>query len=97
MAEEIAKQIESGSNAIVDVMIESNFRSGRQYLKRSYNPIYGQSITDACLSIEETLPIFHKLDEAVTRGRFGRKKSCSVALADAILFSSHVDEAGRNE
>jgi 3-deoxy-7-phosphoheptulonate synthase len=69
-----AKQIESGSNAIVDVMIESNLRSGRQDLKRSYKPIYRQSITDACLSIEETLSVFHKLDEAVTRGRFGRKK-----------------------
>jgi 3-deoxy-7-phosphoheptulonate synthase len=74
VAEEIAQQIESGSKAIVGVMIESNLLGGRQDLKRGRKRRYGQSITDACLSFDDTVPVLERLAQGVARGRFGRKR-----------------------
>jgi len=51
----ILKQIRDGNKSIVGLMIESNLKSGNQdYLKKSDDLEYGVSITDACLSFEET-------------------------------------------
>ena len=51
----IAEQIRGGNNSIVGLMIESNLKSGNQdYLERSNDLEYGVSITDACLSFDET-------------------------------------------
>ncbi len=65
----ISHQVESGEAAIVGVMIESNLASGRQDLGRSETLAYGQSITDACLGWDETVPLFARLAEAVERRR----------------------------
>jgi len=64
----ISEQISSGERAIFGVMLESNLIGGRQDLEASHLT-YGQSITDACLSWEETLPLFHRLASAVDRRR----------------------------
>jgi 3-deoxy-7-phosphoheptulonate synthase len=51
----IAEQIRAGNNSIVGLMIESNLKSGNQdYLKKTSDLEYGVSITDACLSFDET-------------------------------------------
>ncbi|KAJ3484260.1 hypothetical protein NLI96_g5761 [Meripilus lineatus] len=72
VAEDIAKQLESGdtSNMIMGVMIESNLVEGRQDIPPSgpAGLIYGQSVTDACISWEQTVPILERLREGV-RGR----------------------------
>lgn len=72
VAEDIAKQLESGdtSSMILGVMIESNLVEGRQDIPAS-GPgglIFGQSVTDACLSWEQTVPVLNRLREGV-RGR----------------------------
>ncbi|TEB39894.1 phospho-2-dehydro-3-deoxyheptonate aldolase [Coprinellus micaceus] len=73
VAENIAQQLESSeetSSYILGVMIESNLVEGRQDIPAS-GPAglkYGQSVTDACVSWEMTVPILDRLREGV-RGR----------------------------
>ncbi|KAH9891699.1 3-deoxy-7-phosphoheptulonate synthase [Cubamyces lactineus] len=72
VAEDIARQLESGdtSSMIMGVMIESNLVEGRQDIPVS-GPAglkYGQSVTDACISWEQTVPVLERLREGV-RGR----------------------------
>jgi len=72
VAEDIARQLESEDTAsyIMGVMIESNLVEGRQDIPAS-GPAglkYGQSVTDACISWETTVPVLERLREGV-RGR----------------------------
>jgi 3-deoxy-7-phosphoheptulonate synthase len=52
------------------VMIESNIAEGRQDIPPSGKSMlkYGQSVTDACISWEQTVPVLERLREGV-RGR----------------------------
>ncbi|KAI0300229.1 phospho-2-dehydro-3-deoxyheptonate aldolase [Russula brevipes] len=72
VAEDIARQLESGdtANLIMGVMIESNIVEGRQDIPASGKSMlkYGQSVTDACISWESTVPVLDRLREGV-RGR----------------------------
>lgn len=61
----IAEQIQNGSQKISGVMLESNLVSGKQTLSSETPLIYGQSITDECLSWSETTPLLEKLAQAV--------------------------------
>jgi 3-deoxy-7-phosphoheptulonate synthase len=71
VAAELAAQIASGENTICGVMLESNLLGGTQdYHARPL--VYGQSITDPCLSFEKTIPVLAKLAGAV-RARRARK------------------------
>ena len=67
-----ARQLESEDTAdkIMGVMIESNLVEGRQDIPLSgpAGLIYGQSVTDACVSWEATVKILDRLREGV-RGR----------------------------
>jgi 3-deoxy-7-phosphoheptulonate synthase len=72
VAEDLARQLESSdtSSLIMGVMIESNLVEGRQDIPAS-GPAglrYGQSVTDACLSLEQTVPVLERLRAGV-RGR----------------------------
>ncbi len=71
VAEEVARQVESGCASICGVMLESNLVEGRQDLVAGQPLTYGQSITDACISWETTVPVLETLAEAV-RARRGR-------------------------
>ncbi len=62
---DVAAQIAAGSN-IFGVMMESNLIEGRQ--DHGPNAVYGKSITDACMSIDQTEPILEALAEAVEKG-----------------------------
>jgi 3-deoxy-7-phosphoheptulonate synthase len=69
VAFDIAAQIEAaraekGSSPIRGVMIESHLLAGRQDQVAGKPLVYGQSITDACLSFDETLPLLDRLSEA---------------------------------
>jgi 3-deoxy-7-phosphoheptulonate synthase len=66
---DIAAQIAAGNRNIIGVMLESNLVEGAQKLVPGKSPIYGQSITDACIGWEETLTLLRELGGAVRAGR----------------------------
>jgi 3-deoxy-7-phosphoheptulonate synthase len=69
VAAEIARQLEAGSRAIFGVMIESHLVAGRQDARPGVALTYGQSITDACIGWEETVPVLEGLAMAVRARR----------------------------
>lgn len=69
VAHSIAKQIADGNHHIVGVMMESFLQEGRQALTNKKALQYGQSITDACLSWEQTRPLLELLAESVEKRR----------------------------
>ncbi len=69
VAEAIGEQVADGSWRIIGTMLESHLVEGRQdYVAGS--AVYGQSITDACISLEQTKPILEQL--AVAQQKRGR-------------------------
>ncbi len=72
VATDIARQVAGGSATVFGVMMESHLVAGRQDLKPGCTLTYGQSITDACLGWAETVPVIHKLAEAVRHRRIRR-------------------------
>jgi 3-deoxy-7-phosphoheptulonate synthase len=69
VAASIAEQVASGSWCVFGAMIESHLVEGRQDYVPGKPATYGQSITDACISIEQTEPILELLAAAQrTRG-----------------------------
>jgi len=67
VVDDIAAQISSGLRNIMGVMIESHLIAGNQLLIPGQRWRYDQSVTDACLSWEETKPLFAKLADAVIK------------------------------
>jgi 3-deoxy-7-phosphoheptulonate synthase len=51
VAASIAEQISAGSRQIFGAMLESHLVEGRQDLRAGQASVYGQSITDACISL----------------------------------------------
>ena len=71
VARAIAEQIAAGSRDLIGVMIESNLVEGNQPHELGEKLTYGQSITDACISWDATVPVLDDLAQAV-RTRRGR-------------------------
>jgi 3-deoxy-7-phosphoheptulonate synthase len=71
VGEDVARQIRRGNHNIIGVMIESHLVGGRQNLVDTDGLVYGQSITDACLSWQDTEPLLETLAEAVRQRRAG--------------------------
>jgi 3-deoxy-7-phosphoheptulonate synthase len=71
VGQEVASQIAGGEDRIMGVMIEGHLKGGRQDLLPGKELVYGQSITDACIGWEETVPLLEKLAEAVRARRLG--------------------------
>jgi 3-deoxy-7-phosphoheptulonate synthase len=69
VAREVAEQVAAGSEAVCGVMLESHLVEGRQDLVPGKPLVYGQSITDACISWEMTVPILEELADAVRARR----------------------------
>jgi 3-deoxy-7-phosphoheptulonate synthase len=65
----VATQIAAGYKRIVGVMLESNLVAGAQKLVPGQPLTYGQSITDGCISWDETRQLLGELAEAVRAGR----------------------------
>ena len=61
----MGEQIASGNQAIFGVMIESHLVEGRQDLLDGKAPVYGQSITDACIGWNDTEKVLQQLAESV--------------------------------
>ncbi|WP_028974070.1 3-deoxy-7-phosphoheptulonate synthase [Spirochaeta cellobiosiphila] len=61
-----------GEKNIIGLMIESHLKGGKQSINPDKNLMeYGKSITDACLSWDDTLPLFDRLAKAVKARRQG--------------------------
>jgi 3-deoxy-7-phosphoheptulonate synthase len=69
VARDVAAQVAAGSPVICGLMLESHLVEGRQDLVAGEPLTYGQSITDACIAWEETVPILETLADAVRRRR----------------------------
>jgi 3-deoxy-7-phosphoheptulonate synthase len=72
VADDIAGQLAAGQRGIVGVMLESFLADGKQSLGiegGSGELAYGQSVTDACLGWESTVPVLHRLADGVRARR----------------------------
>lgn len=61
----LCDQIQTGQGAIRGVMLESHLEEGKQDIGDGRDLVYGRSITDACLSLADTLPLLEQLAAAV--------------------------------
>ncbi len=69
VAQNVADQLVAGESRIMGVMIESHLKGGRQDLVAGRDLEYGKSITDACISFDDTVGVIATLGEAVRRRR----------------------------
>ena len=69
VAHAVAEQIAAGERGIVGVMLESFLVEGRQDLVDRSRLVYGQSVTDACIGWETTVPVLRELAAAVRARR----------------------------
>ena len=72
VAADLANQIAGGNHTIFGMMMESFLLDGNQSHSQSQGSeglVYGQSITDKCMSWERTEPLFEILAEAVRKRR----------------------------
>ncbi|MDN3683296.1 3-deoxy-7-phosphoheptulonate synthase [Vibrio sinaloensis] len=65
VAKDICEQIKSGKNQVAGIMAESFIIEGNQPMHDINNLTYGQSITDPCLSWEDTEHMLELLADAV--------------------------------
>jgi 3-deoxy-7-phosphoheptulonate synthase len=61
VAASICQQIQDGSTRIFGVMLESHLVEGRQDYVPGRPAVYGQSITDACISLDQTEGVLERL------------------------------------
>ncbi|NRF69066.1 3-deoxy-7-phosphoheptulonate synthase [Aquincola sp. S2] len=71
VAQDIAAQLAAGERRIMGVMVESHLSEGRQDLKPGVALQPGVSITDACISWDDTVPVLRGLAQAVRKRRGG--------------------------
>ena len=69
VAADVAAQIAAGERRITGVMIESHLNEGRQDITPGQPLQHGVSVTDACLSWQQTAPVLRQLAEAVKARR----------------------------
>ncbi len=69
VAADVASQIAQGDARLMGVMIESHLVAGRQDLIPGQSPLYGQSLTDACISWEDSLAVLDTLAQGVRQRR----------------------------
>ena len=72
VAHDVAAQIAAGDARITGVMIESHLNEGRQDIVPGQALRQGVSVTDACISMEQTVPVLQALAQAVRTRRAGR-------------------------
>ena len=64
VASSISRQVASASWQIFGAMLESHLVEGRQDYTPGQPAVYGQSITDACISLEQTEPVLEQFATA---------------------------------
>ena len=66
---DVCDQVAAGSDNICGVMMESHLVAGRQDIKPDTPLTYGQSVTDACIDWETTVPMLEDLARAAADWR----------------------------
>jgi len=66
---DVAAQVSGGDSRIIGMMIESHLVAGRQDLIPGQPLEYAQSITDACIGWDDTVPLLRMLADAVKKRR----------------------------
>mgnify|MGYP002639752021 CR=1 FL=1 len=69
VCEDVAHQLKTGQKSIMGLMIESHLVEGRQDIAAKEDMVYGQSITDACINIDDSEKLLLMLSEAVKESR----------------------------
>jgi len=69
VAGEVAQQIAAGDARITGLMIESHLQEGRQDIMAGQPLQPGVSVTDACISLAQTVPVLESLAAAVRARR----------------------------
>jgi 3-deoxy-7-phosphoheptulonate synthase len=69
VAADVAAQVASGDRRIIGVMVESNLEEGRQDIVQGTPLQPGVSVTDACISMAQTVPVLQGLAQAVRARR----------------------------
>ncbi|KKW68308.1 phospho-2-dehydro-3-deoxyheptonate aldolase [Lampropedia cohaerens] len=69
VAQDVASQIAAGDARITGLMIESHLNEGRQDIVPGQPLAWGVSVTDACISMEQTIPVLQQLADAVRTRR----------------------------
>jgi 3-deoxy-7-phosphoheptulonate synthase len=69
VGQDVARQLESGDGRIFGIMAESHLKAGRQDLVPGKPLAYGVSITDGCISWEETRAMLDGLAAGVRARR----------------------------
>ena len=69
VAADVAQQIAAGDARITGLMIESHLHEGRQDIVAGQPLLPGVSVTDACISMEQTIPVLQQLAAAVRARR----------------------------
>jgi 3-deoxy-7-phosphoheptulonate synthase len=72
VAAEVAQQMAAGDQRITGIMIESHLHEGRQDIVPGTPLRPGVSVTDACISMAQTVPVLEELAGAVRERRGGR-------------------------
>ena len=75
VAAEVAAQIAAGDQRITGMMIESHLNEGRQDITPGVALRHGVSVTDACISMAQTVPVLEQLAAAVRTRRGNRAAS----------------------
>jgi 3-deoxy-7-phosphoheptulonate synthase len=73
VAAEVAEQIAAGDARITGLMIESHLQEGRQDIVSGQQLQHGVSVTDACISMAQTVPVLQGLAASVRARRALRK------------------------
>ena len=68
-AADVAAQVAAGDTRIIGVMIESHLEEGRQDIVPGTPLKYGVSVTDACISLAQTVPVLQGLADGVRARR----------------------------
>lgn len=69
VAEDVARQIAAGDARITGLMVESHLQDGRQDIVPGQALAHGVSVTDACISLAQTVPVLEGLAQAVRARR----------------------------
>ena len=69
VAADVAQRIAGGDTRITGLMIESHLQEGRQDIVVGMPLKHGVSVTDACISTEQTAPVLQALAAAVKQRR----------------------------
>jgi len=69
VALDVAAQVAAGEARITGLMVESHLNEGRQDIVPGQSLAHGVSVTDACISFAQTVPVLQQLAQAVRQRR----------------------------